>query len=71
MPGQSDVPTFLFSYSMIGLFPVLSLGWKVVEKSKWRRPREVDLRGEVEERGVSEESCADAAEVSISSYRSS
>ena len=49
LPGQWDVPTFLFSYFMIGLFPVLFLGWKVVKKSKRRRPEEVDLRGEVEE----------------------
>jgi amino acid transporter len=49
LPGEWDVPTFLFSYFMIGIFPVLFFGWKVVKKSKWRRPEDVDLRGEVEE----------------------
>jgi amino acid transporter len=34
---------------MIGIFPVLFFGWKVVKKSKWRRPEDVDLKGEVEE----------------------
>lgn len=49
LPGQWDVPTFLFSYFMIGVFPILFIGWKVVKKSKWRKPEEVDLKGEVEE----------------------
>jgi amino acid transporter len=49
LPGEWDVPTFLFSYFMIGIFPVLFFGWKVVKKSKWRRPEDVDLKGEVEE----------------------
>lgn len=41
--GQWDVPTFLFSYMMVGVFPVLFVGWKVLKKSQWRRPEEVDL----------------------------
>lgn len=49
LPGEWDVPTFLFSYFMVGLFPILFLGWKLVKRSKWRRPEEVDLKGEVEE----------------------
>jgi amino acid permease len=49
LPGEWDVPTFLFSYFMIGLFPILFFGWKLVHKSKWRRPESVDLKGEVEE----------------------
>lgn len=43
LPGKWDVPTFLFSYMMIGIFPVLFVGWKVLKKSKWQRPEEVDL----------------------------
>ncbi|KAL1998780.1 hypothetical protein VTN02DRAFT_5582 [Thermoascus thermophilus] len=43
LPGNWDVPTFLFSYTMIGVFPVLFVGWKVVKRTKWRRPEEVDL----------------------------
>lgn len=34
---------------MIGVFPVLFVGWKLVKKSKWRGPLEVDLRMGVEE----------------------
>ena len=49
MPGQWDVPTFLFSYFMIGLFPILFFGWKLLKGSKWRKPEEVDLKGEVAE----------------------
>lgn len=49
LPGQWDVPTFLFSYFMIGFVPVLFVGWKVVKKSEWRDPARVDLRGEVAE----------------------
>ena len=49
LPGQWDVPTFLFSYFMIGLFPVLFFGWKLLKGAKWRKPEEVDLKGEVAE----------------------
>lgn len=43
LPGKWDVPSFLFSYTMIGVFPVLFVGWKLLKKSKWRKPQEVDL----------------------------
>jgi len=43
LPGGWDVPTFLFSYMMVGVFPVLFVGWKVLKKSHWRKPKEVDL----------------------------
>lgn len=49
LPGKWDVPTFLFSYFMIGLFPVLFVGWKLVKKTHWYAATAVDLRGEVEE----------------------
>lgn len=49
LPGNWDVPTFLFSYTMIGVFPVLFVGWKIAKRTKWKKPDEVDLRGEVEE----------------------
>lgn len=49
LPGQWDVPTFLFSYFMIGLFPILFFGWKLLKGAKWRKPEEVDLKGEVTE----------------------
>ncbi|KAL2223470.1 general amino acid permease AGP2 [Thermoascus aurantiacus ATCC 26904] len=49
LPGNWDVPTFLFSYTMIGVFPVLFVGWKVVKRTRWRRPEEVDLIKDVAE----------------------
>ncbi|KAL9100699.1 MAG: hypothetical protein Q9187_009335 [Circinaria calcarea] len=44
-----DVPTFFFSYAMIGVFPVLFVLWKVLKKTKWLKPGEVDLLKDVEE----------------------
>ena len=49
LPGMWNVETFLFSYTMIGVFPVLFVGWKVLKKTKWLRPEEVDLLRDVEE----------------------
>ena len=49
LPGKWDVPTFLFSYTMIGVFPVLFVGWKMFKKTKWMKPEEVDLRRDVDE----------------------
>ncbi|KAJ9494215.1 general amino acid permease agp2 [Exophiala xenobiotica] len=49
LPGFWDVPTFLFSYTMIGVFPVLFFGWKFIKKTKWLRPEEVDLRKDMDE----------------------
>ncbi|KAF7115229.1 hypothetical protein CNMCM5793_001656 [Aspergillus hiratsukae] len=43
LPGNWDIPTFLFSYTMIGLFPVLYFGWKIVYRTKTKKPEEVDL----------------------------
>ena len=33
LPGKWDVPTFLFSYTMIGVLPALFVVWKVVHKT--------------------------------------
>ncbi|KAH8598862.1 amino acid transporter-like protein [Bisporella sp. PMI_857] len=45
-----DVPTFLFSYLMCGVFPVIFVGWKLLKRTKWLKPHEVNLRPiEVEE----------------------
>ncbi|TVY46349.1 General amino acid permease [Lachnellula occidentalis] len=50
LPGQWDVPTFLFSYLMIGVFPVIFVSWKLLKKTKWLKPHEVVLRtAEVDE----------------------
>jgi amino acid transporter len=37
LPGNWSIPTFLFSYTMIGVFPILYFGWKFFQ------PEEVDL----------------------------
>ncbi|KAI9839856.1 MAG: hypothetical protein M1819_000046 [Sarea resinae] len=49
LPGQWDIPTFFFSYTMIGVFPILFFGWKFIKKTKWRKPHEVDLYSGVDE----------------------
>lgn len=49
LPGMWSVSTFLFSYTMIGVFPVLFVGWKILKKTKWLKPEEVDLLRDVEE----------------------
>lgn len=49
LPGQWDIPTFLFSYTMIGVFPVLFIGWKLVKRTKWLKPDEVDLLRDLDE----------------------
>lgn len=43
LPGHWDIPTFLFSYTMIGVFPILYFGWKIAKGTKLRKPEEVDL----------------------------
>ena len=48
LPGQWSIPTFLFSYTMIGVFPVLFLFWKLYKKTKWLDPNEVDLLKDVD-----------------------
>ncbi|KAJ5144065.1 Amino acid/polyamine transporter I [Penicillium bovifimosum] len=43
LPGNWSVPTFLFSYTMICVFPLLYFGWKIIHKTKFLKPEEVDL----------------------------
>ncbi|KAF2495845.1 amino acid transporter [Lophium mytilinum] len=49
LKGQWDLPTFLFSYMMIFVFPVLYIGWKLIKKTKFKSPMEVDLYQDLEE----------------------
>ena len=51
LPGSWEASTFVFSYFMIFLTPVLFIGWKVIKRTKFRPldPTSVDLKGEVEE----------------------
>ncbi|KNB11989.1 hypothetical protein FOXG_11678 [Fusarium oxysporum f. sp. lycopersici 4287] len=44
LPGMWDVPSFLFSYTSVGLFPVFYVGWKIAHKTKIIKPSEIDLR---------------------------
>lgn len=49
LPGRWEASTFVFSYFMIFLTPVLFIGWKLIHKTKWYKPEEVDLIGESKE----------------------
>ena len=39
-----DVTTFIFSYAMVGVFPIIFIVWKLVKRTKWLRPEDVVLR---------------------------
>ncbi|KAJ8095985.1 general amino acid permease agp2 [Marasmius tenuissimus] len=43
LPGNWDVPTFLFSYTMIGVTPVLFIFWKIFRRTQWRRLEHIDF----------------------------
>jgi yeast amino acid transporter len=50
LPGNWDVTTFIFSYAMCAITPLIFIVWKVVKKTKWLKPHEVKIRTpEVEE----------------------
>ncbi|KAK4660977.1 General amino acid permease AGP2 [Podospora pseudocomata] len=49
LPGKWDVPTFLFSFTMIAVCPILYLGYKFVNKTKLHRSDEIDLVKNVDE----------------------
>ncbi|KAE8321849.1 amino acid permease-domain-containing protein [Aspergillus sergii] len=49
LPGKWDVPTFLFSYTMIGVFPIIFFGWKLWHKTQIRKPEEIDLKTGLDE----------------------
>lgn len=49
LPGNWDVPTFLFSYAMIGVFPVLFLAWKFGKGTTWVRSEDADLKMDLKE----------------------
>jgi yeast amino acid transporter len=37
------VPDFLFQYMMVGIFPAIFVIWKLLKRTRWLRPVEVDL----------------------------
>lgn len=49
LPGFWDVPTFLFSYMMIFIFPVLYFGWKLIKRTSLVKPAEADLKKDLDE----------------------
>ncbi|RAL05715.1 putative general amino acid permease (Agp2) [Aspergillus ibericus CBS 121593] len=49
LPGNWDLPTFFFSYTMIGVFPILYIGWKLWHRTKFLSPEEIDISTGVDE----------------------
>jgi len=49
LPGKWDIPSFLFSYLMIFICPVLFIVWKLVHKTRMYKPSEVDLYKDIPE----------------------
>ncbi|KAK1915440.1 hypothetical protein P3342_003250 [Pyrenophora teres f. teres] len=49
LKGHWDVPSFLFSYLMIFIFPMLFVGWKFLKKTKWVPSHEADLVSDLAE----------------------
>lgn len=43
LPGKWDIPTFFFSYTMIGVMPLLFLYWKVIHRTQWRKVQDVNF----------------------------
>ncbi|KHN97101.1 Amino acid/polyamine transporter I [Metarhizium album ARSEF 1941] len=43
LPGRWSVADFLFSYTMLALFPALYIGYKLVRKTRILKPEEIDL----------------------------
>ncbi|PYI30463.1 aromatic amino acid transport protein aroP [Aspergillus indologenus CBS 114.80] len=43
LPGNWDVPTFLFSYTMIAVFPIIYVGYKLSCRTKFLKPAEIDI----------------------------
>lgn len=43
LPGAWDVKSFLFLYLMIFIDVAIFVGYKLIKRTKWRNPKEVDL----------------------------
>ncbi|KAK1138668.1 general amino acid permease agp2 [Aspergillus melleus] len=43
LPGNWDVPTFFFSYTMIGVFPILYFSWKFWHRTEIKKLETIDL----------------------------
>ncbi|KAL8739057.1 MAG: hypothetical protein Q9181_000239 [Wetmoreana brouardii] len=47
--GNWKITSFFFSYTTVGVFPLLYFGWKILKRTKVIKPEEVDLHKDVEE----------------------
>ncbi|KAL8702408.1 MAG: hypothetical protein Q9201_004409 [Fulgogasparrea decipioides] len=47
--GNWEITSFFFSYTMVGVFPLLYFGWKILKRTKVIKLEEVDLHKDVEE----------------------
>ncbi|KAI4171002.1 MAG: hypothetical protein LQ343_004539 [Gyalolechia ehrenbergii] len=47
--GNWQITSFFFSYTMVGVFPLLFFGWKFLKGTKIIKAEEVDLQKDVEE----------------------
>ncbi|KAI4207906.1 MAG: hypothetical protein LQ348_000404 [Seirophora lacunosa] len=47
--GNWQITTFFFCYTMVGVFPILYFGWKILKGTKIIKSTEVDLRKDVAE----------------------
>lgn len=63
LPGRWNTLSFVFSYAMVGVVPVLYIVWKVLFKTQWRKLKEITFldaeRREVDEYEQTECSTAD------------
>lgn len=46
--GNWQITSFFFSYTMVGVFPLLYFGWKILKGTKIIKAADVDLRKDVE-----------------------
>ncbi|KAL9590667.1 MAG: hypothetical protein Q9203_000529 [Teloschistes exilis] len=47
--GNWKITNFFFSYTMVGLFPVLYFGWKILKRTECIKAENIDLHKDVEE----------------------
>ncbi|KAL8633531.1 hypothetical protein Q9189_000684 [Teloschistes chrysophthalmus] len=47
--GNWNIANFFFSYTMVGLFPVLYFGWKILKRTEFIKAENIDVRKDVEE----------------------
>ncbi|KAL8929792.1 MAG: hypothetical protein Q9208_000936 [Pyrenodesmia sp. 3 TL-2023] len=47
--GNWKITNFFFCYTMVGVFPLIYFGWKVLRQTRILKPTEVDLYQDVEE----------------------